>query len=230
MSGIILLIYYLYNKISKKQILIAASIVYVFLFSLILIRYARQEQNTVNITHTIEQIKRTEDTNPISSMVSEMGWSMYPIIKTIQIKEAPEEHFLYGSTILWGMTSIFPNFFWDIHPAKKNANMSEWITKKLNFNYGIGYSLVAEAYVNFGIFGFVFMYYLSILFVQLFKNSNGNNKSDTILLVCSLIFLWFIIRVVRNNFLDTFRYLTFYVLPFYLILKYYSRKYREVLK
>lgn len=227
MCGIMFLIYYLYNKITKKQILVCISIVYVFLFSLILMRNARQVQDAMEIADAVEQIQGTEDSNPLVSMVSEMGWSMFPVVKTIEIKQSPNEHYLYGSTFLWGITSIFPNLFWDKHPAKKNANMSDWITKKLNFTYGIGYSLVAEAYVNFGIFGFIFMYYLAFIFMKLFKYSSANNKSDLILLVCSLIFLWFIIRIVRNNFLDTFRYLTFYVLPFYLILKYYSRKFQK---
>lgn len=228
MCGIIFLIYTLYNKISRKQVLITASIVYVFLFSLVLLRNARQMQDAVELADAVEQIQGTEDSNPVSSMISEMGWSMYPVVKTIEIKESPNEHFLYGSTILWGATSIFPNLFWDVHPAKANANMSEWITKKLNFTYGIGYSLVAESYVNFGVFGFVFMYFLSMLFMRLFKYSSVSNRTDVIPVVCSLIFLWFIIRIVRNNFLDTFRYLAFYVLPFYVILKYYSRKYRKI--
>lgn len=228
MCGIIFLIYNLYNKISKKQVLLGVLLLYLFSFSLILLRNARQMQDAVEIADAVEQIQGTEDSNLLSSMVSEMGWSIYPIVKTIEIKKSPNEHFLYGTTILWGMTSIFPNLFWDIHPAKKNANMSSWITNKLNFNFGIGYSLVAEAYINFGIFGFIFMYYLSMLFMKLFKYSSANNKTDTILLVCSLIFLWFVIRIVRNNFLDTFRYLIFYVLPFYLILKYYSRKYKNI--
>lgn len=230
MCGIIFLVYYLYNKITKKQILICLSVVYIFLFSLILMRNTRQAQDAMEIADAVEQIQGTEDSNPLASMVSEMGWSMYPVVKTIEIKQSSNEHFLYGSTFLWGMTSIFPNLFWDIHPAKKNANMSEWITKKLNFTYGIGYSLVAEAYVNFGVLGFIFMYYLAFMFMKLFRYSSSTNKSDLILLVCSLIFLWFIIRIVRNNFLDTFRYLTFYVLPFYIILKYYSRKYRKLEK
>ena len=40
----------------------------------------------------------------------------------------------------------------------------------------------------------------------------------------SIIFLWFIIRIVRNSFLDTVRFLFYYVLPFYVFLMHFSRK------
>ena len=229
MVGIIFLIYYFYNTITRKQVVIFVSVVYMLLLSLIFIRYSRQMQDVNDTAEVVESINNKGDSNPITSMISEMGWSLYPVIKTIEIKEEPNEHFLYGTSILWGMTSVFPNLFWDIHPAKMYADMSDWITKKLRFSYGIGYSLVAEAYANFGFLGFIFLFFVSVLFMKLFNYSTLMNKSNLILQVCSLIFLWFVIRIVRNNFMDTFRSLVFFVLPFFFMIKYYANRYKKTL-
>lgn len=224
MCGIIFLIYYFYNKITKKQLLISVSIIYLLLLSLVFVRYSRQLQEINDAAEVVETINGTEDSNVLASMLSEMGWSMYPIVKTIEIKKYQNENYLYGSSILWGITTVFPNLFWDVHPARTHADMSNWITKKLGFSYGIGYSIVAESYANFGIFGFILMFLLSFFFMKLFNYSSLNNTSNLILRVCSLIFLWFVIRIVRNSFMDTFRYLVFYVLPFYIAMNYYCKK------
>ena len=232
MCGIMALIYSFFNKIKVKHILIGTISVYIAVFSLILVRNIRLESDVNDLLTVIENTKEKDD-NIIFSIISEMGWSMFPIVKTIEIKQTPGEKYLYGTSFLWSTTTVIPNLFWDIHPAKEHADMSDWLTKKLNLSFGSGYALVAEAYANFGIFGFIFMYFFGLFIVKLFKYSTSQNaKKHLIECVVSLIFLWFITRVVRNNFLDTVRFIVYYILPIYLILKYFSHKsyFKNVIK
>lgn len=217
--SIIVLIYILFNRLSIKWAILTFAVAYISLNMLIVVRNIRGDISTTSIYNAFNENSNTS--SPISSVVSEMGFTFYPIAKTIEIKNSPHEEFLYGKSFLWSFTTIVPNLnFWDIHPAKKYANMSDWITKKLNFTYGIGYSLIAEAYANFGLFGFVFMFAYGYLLTRLFSASSKYNASKNLISLCvSLIILWFLIRTVRNNFLDTVRYMTFYVLPIYWMLK-----------
>ena len=149
-----------------------------------------------------------------------MGFSFYPIAKTIDIKAENGEEFLYGKSFLWSFATVIPNInFWKIHPAKKNADMSKWLSEKLRFTYGIGYALIAESYANFGFFGFAFMFLYGFLILKLFRYATIRNVNyNLIKTVVALVFLWFIIRTVRNSFVDTIRYLAFYILPLYMYL------------
>lgn len=224
MSGILLLIYSFFNKIYFKYVLILGVIGYFAVFALVLVRNYRQTSETIEISEVIEHT-REDDGNVVTSIVSEMGWSMYPIVQTINIKKEKNESFLWGSSFLWSFTSIMPNLFWDIHPAKKHADMSDWITKKMNFHFGIGYSIIAEAYANFGLLGFAFMFFIGSFLVRIFKYSISASISHDILLsAISVIVLWFVIRIVRNNFLDTIRFFGFYILPIFVFLRYIYKK------
>lgn len=229
MSGILLLIYTFFNKVNirLKHILILGLIGYFSVFALVFVRNSRLTSDATEITDVIEQIKE-DDSNVVTSIVSEMGWSMYPIVETINIKKEKNESFLLGSSFLWSFTAIMPNLFWDIHPANKYADMSDWITKKLNFSFGIGYSIIAEAYANFGLLGFVFMFFLGGGLVKIFRYSISTTTFNDILLsTVSVIVLWFTIRIVRNNFLDTIRFFGFYILPIFLSLKYIYKKHSK---
>lgn len=227
MCAIMLLIYSLFNKISYKRVLFLGIIGYFSLFLLVLVRNSRTSVEKNELSESIALTKET-DNNPLISMLSEMGWSIYPIVKTVEIKKERNEQYLYGSSFLWSITAVMPNLFWEKHPAKEHADMSNWLTQKLHFTYGTGFSLIAEMYANFGIFGFVFMYLLSYVFVKLFRYSNPSNyEKNLIVTTVSIIFLWFTIRIVRNNFVDTIRFFVYYVCPFYLSLMYVFRKFNK---
>ena len=51
-----------------------------------------------------------------------------------------------------------PNLFWDIHPTIARGLACDWITETVDpfadlVGGGLGYSFIAEAYLNFGWFG-----------------------------------------------------------------------------
>lgn len=228
MLGLMFLIYYISNKgeIPFKRIIIYAVSAYMILVLLVLVRNTRLYSNDSNNNFEIssELQKTIQEEKIIPSVISEMGWSMYATIKTIEMLNNPNENLRYGSSFLWSFTTLIPNFFWETHPAQEHANMSNWITKKLNFNYGIGFSIIAESYVNFGRAGFIFMFFFGILICTTLRPVNpllyDNNYIRTMV---SIIFLWFIILIVRNNFMDTIRYVGYYVFPIYLSLRLFEK-------
>ena len=221
--GILFLLYSRFHQIKRRQILMFAIIGYMVMSSLVIVRNFRQLRNVATI-HEITTLTSESESNPVSSMLSEMGWSMFPLIKTVEYKSMPQEHFLYGESFLWSFSTVIPNFFWDVHPGRKHADMSAWITEKTGLNFGVGFSLVAEAYANFGVLGGLFMFVLSVMFMKLFIFVDLDVRVNPLKLTLSLIFLWFIIRIVRNSFLDTFRYLVYYVCVFYLMFKIFYRR------
>ena len=101
-------------------------------------------------------------------MINEMGNTMRAVIFTRQL--VPNDYdFQWGTTYLYSIFSVFPNLFWDIHPSQSH-HLGAWLTKIVAPEYykiggGLGYSFIAEAYINFGWIGVTF---LNILFGYLY--------------------------------------------------------------
>ena len=157
--------------------------------------------------------------NAFYSALSEMGGSMYPMITTMTL--VPDRYdYKYGSSYFYSLTSVIPNLgFWDLHPAMKYGNMNDWLQDAMDLNYGPGFSIVAEAYINFGSLGFLMMLVLGYCFGLIF-NINIRDKYNPLLLVLSFVFCFLIIKTVRNSFLATVRSVFYYILPIYLIVVY----------
>lgn len=156
------------------------------------------------------------------SALSEMGGSMYPMITSMDLVPAQYDY-KCGSSYFFSLTSIIPNLgFWDLHPAMKYGNLNEWLQKSMNLNYGPGFSIVAEAYVNFGYLGFLFMLLLGYCFGSIF-NVEIKNQKNPLLVVLAFVFCFLIIKTVRNSFLATVRSVFYYIVPIYLIVSSYYK-------
>lgn len=123
----------------------------------------------------------------------------------------------YGSSYAYTMTSIIPNFgFWKIHPAKKHANLGEWLTEQKGLSFGTGYSMVAEAYINFWMFGALMMMFLGFgltkFFGMLGNAINGHNVAFTAFI---LVLFWFGLSIPRNSFIGVIRAIFYFALPIY---------------
>lgn len=88
--------------------------------------------------------------------ISEMGLSERPAIATIEFIKNGGAHvqtILY--TVLHGLIPTAPLQL--IMPAGSDISLSAWVTEYENHEYsGLGYSFIAEAYMNYGIWGWIF--------------------------------------------------------------------------
>jgi oligosaccharide repeat unit polymerase len=99
--------------------------------------------------------------NPMVASVSEMGGSLAPLAYTLELVPATRS-FEYGAGYLSALSTAVPNLFWDLHPAVARGTPSDWliwtvdpITAKRGG--GLGFSFIAEAYLNFGSAGVPFV-------------------------------------------------------------------------
>ena len=215
--AVIIVVYSSFNKISFKKFAVIASVA---LFALLLMNIAgqlrlMQEKSLANY----EEIAKDKDENPIVSTLSEMGWSMYPLgITTTAIPE--KRSYDCGASFLWSAFSVIPNIgIWEEHPSKTHS-AAAWLNKFSGFSYGIGYSLIAECYNDFGPFCFLFIFFIGMLFTRVFKYvsfwSAHNNPMEYILAV---LFLWFSIKCVRNGCDGMVRGAAYCMLPLYCLFK-----------
>jgi len=146
------------------------------------------------------------DSNLFSETITELGGSMFPLLSTMRL--VPNVFsYRFGSSYLYSFTTFIPNIgFWDVHPGALYGNLGNWLQDTLNLNYGPGYSMVAESYINFGWFGFLFIALFGILIGYTFSRVNKYNvHSKPEMLAFSLIILSLTLMIVRNSFVSVIR-------------------------
>lgn len=91
----------------------------------------------------------------ITGAVSEMGASARPAVITMSMNDHGFPHFqtiLYTLiTYLIPLTNKIPLL------ETQNIVLSDWVTSMADSNSGLGYSFIAEAYMNYGWFGCIFV-------------------------------------------------------------------------
>ena len=203
---------YLVKKFTKKWLLIGCLGGFCFLQILSYVAEVRVESNrSVNV----ESIQLEE--NRAVDAIAEMGGTMFCLIKTMNL--VPEQQdYRYGKSYVYAFTSLIPNLgFWDIHPAKREANLSHWLTNSLGLDYGTGFSMCAEAYANFGDFGFIIFFFWGLFIAHIFgKIEISVIEKVYSMLAFLLILFWFCLTLPRNNFINLVRPLFFIAGPVYL--------------
>lgn len=219
-AAILLMYYHICVKPIRFNQAVIVAVAGFFFVSLLGVIAETRSDSDADLSEAIS--KGFGDSNAFYAAVSEMGFSQYPMTATMEL--IPEMYdYRYGSSYFYALTSVIPNLgFWDLHPAMKYGNMNAWLQNAMNLNFGPGYSIVAEAYANFGNFGFLVMLLLGYCYGLIF-NVNERNRKNPLLLVLSFIFCFLVIKTVRNSFLATVRSLFYYILPIYLIVVYYYK-------
>lgn len=213
--SIMLLVYFYCNKISLKHILIIA-IGGIFVLNI----FHSISLNRFETNRSISMSKSDDGDNPAASTISEMGWTMFCTIKTLEYYPNTKDYH-YGLSYLGDALVVVPNMgMWEKHPSDKLSS-ALWLQEKVGFTSGIGYSMPAEAYANFGWFGLVIMVLIGLLYTKMYdRTSSDMVKIDPLMVIIGLIFLWFTISTVRNSLQTFVRALFYYIIPMYLIANY----------
>lgn len=96
--------------------------------------------------------------NPVQSSVVEMGGSIGVLAYVMDL--VPDSRgFDLGMSYLWALGSIIPNFSGELHPSAQRS-LEMWLVSTVDpyqaaHGGGKGFSVLAEAYVNFGWVGIV---------------------------------------------------------------------------
>ena len=215
--AVIIIVYSSFKRISLKKFVIIASVVILALFLMNVAGQLRQTQDKSFSTY--EQLTKDKGENPIVSTLSEMGWSMFPLgITTTAIPQ--KKSYDYGASFFWSLFSVVPNVgIWQEHPSKTHSAVL-WLNKYSGFSYGIGYSLIAECYNDFGPLCFVAIFFIGMFFTHIFRYvSVWYAHNNPIKYVLAVLFLWFSIKCVRNGCDGMVRGVAYCMFPLYCLFK-----------
>jgi len=164
--------------------------------------------------------------NPAVSSVSEMGGSMRTIAYTTTLVPSSRP-FDQGLGYAYGALTLFPNLFWSIHPTVARGIYSDWLVNAVDpwtaaRGGGLGFSFIAEAYLNFGPFGpIIVMFIFGFLLGRV--SSWADCTRDPVALAMIATILAFILRFPRDETASILRPLVWYALGPYLAARWLPR-------
>jgi oligosaccharide repeat unit polymerase len=160
--------------------------------------------------------------NPAISSVHEMGSTMSTTAHTLTLVPSTRP-FDEGEGYVYALLTLFPNLFWDIHPTIERGTANDWLVRSINpwlaaRGGAYGYSFIAEAYLNFGRPGVVFMStFYGVLLVWLILWAQRSGDPARFALVAAI--LAFILRFPRDEVAGVIRPVVWYaVLPYMSVL------------
>jgi len=113
-----------------------------------------------------------------SDVLGELGSSFFPL--TLIMRVCPQRYsFLYGKSYLYSIlagfipASLDPTGTISMWNSKAIEPLN-WISTEYDYTFGTGYSLCAEAYANFGNFGFLAIFIIGIMVIKLLAVTKEN--------------------------------------------------------
>lgn len=216
--GIILIIHYFVKPFDKRKIIKLGVCGY---FGLALLNAILETRNIVgrNLGDVIVVIGASfSDT--IGHFIGELGWTLSSTIWTMML--VPDSYpYRYGMTYIVSFLAPIPNLgFWKIHPAQQYANLGDWLQEKLNYGHGIGYSMVAESYINFGWYGWSAMFIIGMILVCfLARVKREDIDKDLVGATFQILIIMTIMKsLVRSSFSVAIRQIVYVLLPLYFII------------
>lgn len=195
-SGLLILFYLNYIKTTppkKKNNSNIFKIILVSLFLIIFVRvaYLFRTQNEISVSSFF-------DYHFVSGFISEIGFSCFPLftmMNTVPYFEPYLKGKGYLQSLIGGLIPSFVDPTGTIKTINSQSRIFEsWQTMYFKqYSFGFGFSLNAEAYINFGWYGLIAIFIICIIVLSFLKNKNLKIKKDgwELYTTSILLFLWF---------------------------------------
>lgn len=159
--------------------------------------------------------------SPFTGVLAETESTTATIADTLTLVPSVRP-FDHGTQYFYAASTLIPNLFWDLHPATRHGLAGDWVTQIVDPGFAaaggsLGYSFIAEAYLNWGwIGGPIFLGIIGFFFAQLVYWGCSAAAPARMAAVAS--FLTFIIFWSRGESINIVRPLVWYALVPYLMI------------
>jgi oligosaccharide repeat unit polymerase len=142
------------RRIPRKLI---AVLVMAALIVFALVRETRSTGGRWRLSLAEQYASLTTLQDPVTSSISEMGYSLVTVTHTLSLVPSSRDHD-WAASYLYALAALLPNFGWEVHPTVAHGLLADWLVKTVDPTVaaaggGLGFSFIAEAYLNFGWFG-----------------------------------------------------------------------------
>jgi oligosaccharide repeat unit polymerase len=204
------------QKIPRPLVLLGGGFLIGVVFPVLAIVRMEYGADKYSPSHLMEVFFGME--SPFVAALSEMGGTLGDVAYTIELVPSVRDYD-YGVSYFYAVLTLIPNVFGDLHPSKAHGTLSDWLIWTVDpttaaAGGGIGFTYIAEAFVNFGWAGpplvLVAIGFGLALFFQ-WANSSGNPLKIA-MFAC---YLNFVLRLPRDETQSVLRPLLWYAfLPY----------------
>lgn len=201
------------SRQSKKTV--ALLVVIAAILVLVVFPYVGENRNNGDSDTKEITFAELVESNPVFETVNEMGKSLQTLVYTEEL--VPSSYpYRYGYTYLMNLTTVIPNLFWDKHPAEVYGSLGRWLTKIVDYDFwefggALGYSCVAEAYINFGYPGIVIIaFLLGYILIRIENKVDSRNSPMYYAALCVVAIN--LTSYARGEFADVVRSIFWYML------------------
>lgn len=196
----LLIIWYNYDSRKTKKVAVLA-----FTGIIILAPAIKIARNVSNMP-LIDAVKEVQ----VLDLFIEAGGSMFPLVETVNEIDGFHSGYWWGQSYLMGIARVLPNLNSDWKPQDTSNQLlppNHWITQRVDpWLYakggGLGFSGIAEPYLNFGIMGLIlFFSALGYSLQQLESKYQSQPYSLAIIMCAYSALLW----TTRNDVTNFFR-------------------------
>lgn len=171
--AIIISLLYLWNaevrKFKKVDKILLGSIM-ITIFSLLPVIQIFRGLNNKSISGFRETLSSMQGNNLLIDIIGELGGSMQPWLLVNRL--IPEIYsFRLGQSYIASLFTIVPSAILGGVSATKYAHLSGWLQDAANMTYGPGFSILGEAYYNFGWFGLPILFIIGWLYFKFISNN-----------------------------------------------------------
>jgi oligosaccharide repeat unit polymerase len=170
--------------------------------ALIVIPLVRVTRGTIgrdrlSLTEQIDALSNLDD--PVSSSIAEMGYSLVTVAHTVQLVPSVRG-FDWGTSYLYAALAILPNLGWDVHPSVAHGLLGDWLIRTVDPTVaagggGLGFSFLAEAYLNFGWIGApLWLGVVGFILCLIFARADGNDPARHAVIASFLSFFFLFSR------------------------------------
>jgi oligosaccharide repeat unit polymerase len=147
------------RPMSLKSVIVG-TLVIVLIIPIIGMTRSSTISQRLDVLRMVSEAGATRVSNLIPSSIAEMGWSLVTVAYTVELVPSVRP-FDLGGTYLMALTTAIPNMFSEVHPAMTYGTPANWLMETVNpvafaMGAGLGYSALAETYLNWGWYGVVF--------------------------------------------------------------------------
>lgn len=146
----------------------------------------------------------------IIGFIGECGFSLFPLMVICQGISSGTVVLSKGFTYFASVLGFFPTFldptgFLD---SLTYYSTESWLYDRVGFDFGIGFSLLGEAYYNFQWFGLLSLFVVCIIVGKvLYRKGNGTFFSSYV----SIVMLFAVLTLPRRTSFSLFNYLFYFV-------------------
>jgi hypothetical protein len=141
------------RRIRRVHVAVAAAVLLSVVFPFIRVTRELWPVSERTSSTAVKSYAEMED-HPAISTFAEMGGSVATVAHTVELVPAyrPYDH---GLGYAYALLTIVPSLFWDRHPSVARGAPSVWLIETVDpytamQGGSIGYSFIADAYLNFG--------------------------------------------------------------------------------